>query len=108
MTFTAQELQHRIQLQRRTLTQDPMTGEMSETWATYAEPFAKVEPLVGREYFAAAAIQAENTVKFTLRWRDDVTPVDRLLYGGIVFDIQSVLNIKSRNREILIMAKSRQ
>ena len=104
--FNAQELNKRIELQAYVETVDPLTGYETQAWQTYAEAFAKVEPLVGREYFQAKATQAENTVKFTLRWRPGVEPKHRILFDGKAYDIQSVINIKSRNRELLIMAKT--
>jgi SPP1 family predicted phage head-tail adaptor len=105
MTFTAQELAHRVVLQRQTTTTNEW-GEQETTWATYADTFARVDPLVGREYFAAAQVQSEQSVKFTLRWRDDVKASDRLLYGGGTFDIQSAIDVGGRHRETLIYAKA--
>ena len=48
MAFTAQELNTKIQLQSLTTTRGP-DGETVTAWTTYAEAFAKVEPLLGRE-----------------------------------------------------------
>lgn len=106
MTFTAQELNRKITFRKVTLTQNPSTGEMIETWTDYLSVFAKVEPLVGREYLAAAAIQAEDTIKFTMRFRDDVSPAMRIAFDGKTFNIQSIQNIRSANRETLIYARS--
>ena len=103
--FNAQELNKRVDLLRATRVQDPELGGYTETWSVFGEAFAKVEPLVGREYFAAAAVQSENTVKFTIRHRPDLTPFDRLRYAGKDWEITSVINPKGRNRETLIMAK---
>lgn len=106
MSYTAQELNKRVQLLRLEEVVDPDTGYREEAWVLYAEAFAKVEPLVGREYFAAAAVQAENTVKFTMRFRTDLEPANRLGYDGKQWDIRSVINPKGRNRETLVMANS--
>ena len=46
--FNAQELNKRIELQAYVETVDPLTGYETQAWQTYAEAFAKVEPLVGR------------------------------------------------------------
>ncbi len=105
MTFTAQQLQHRVTLQR----QQTITNEWGETetvWMTYAEPFARVDPLIGREYFAAAQVNAEQSVKFTLRYRNDIQPSDRLTYNGAEFDVQSAIDVGGRHRETLIYAKA--
>lgn len=105
MTFTAQQLSHQIELRRQTTITNEF-GETETVWTTYASPFARVDPLVGREYFAAAQTQAENSVKFTLRWRDDVKASDRLVYRDGEFDITSVMDVGGRHRETLIIAKS--
>ncbi|MBN8727591.1 MAG: phage head closure protein [Xanthomonadales bacterium] len=104
MTFTAQQLAHQIDLQKQVTIVNEY-GEQETVWQTYASPFARVDPLVGREYFAAQQTQSENSVKFTLRWRDDVKPSDRILYRGAEYDITSVMDVGGRHRETLIMAK---
>lgn len=106
MTFSAQELNRKITFRKVTIAQDPHTGEMVETWADHLSVFAKVEPLVGREYLAAAAIQAEGTVKFTMRFRGDIDTGMRIAFDGDTFDIQSIQNIRSANRETLIYGKA--
>lgn len=106
MTYTAQELNRKITFRELTITQDPNTGEMLETWADFVSVFAKVEPLVGREYLAAAAIQAEDLMKFTMRYRGDITPDMRIAFDSDEYDITSIQNIRSGNRETLIYAKA--
>ena len=106
MTYTAQELNRKITFRQVTVTQNPSTGEMVETWTDYLSVFAKVEPLVGREYLAAAAIQAEDTTKFTIRYRGDIDPTMQIAFDGKDFNIQSSQNNRSANRETLIYARS--
>lgn len=107
MSFTAQELNRRVEIQRLVYGEpNPITGHRAETWVQVAVVFAKVEPLVGREFFAAAATQAELTVKFTMRYRADMRSADRLIFDGDIYNISAVMNIKSRNRETLVMATS--
>lgn len=102
--FNAQELNHLIEFQELTVTRDQYGGEI-ESWETVATAYAKVEPLVGREFFAAAAVQAENTVKFTLRYRSDLNTFMRLVYDGDDWNMTSVIDIKGRHRETLVMAE---
>lgn len=99
-------MNRKITFRKLTLTQDPNTGGMVETWADAFSVFAKVEPLVGREYFAAAAVQAEDTTKFTMRYRGDIDPTMRIAFDGNEYDITSIQNIRSGNRETLIYAKA--
>jgi len=104
MSFTAQELNTRIELQRFTTTTNDF-GEEIQAWETYGHDFAKVEPLVGREYIAASAEVAQINLKVTLRWRPDLGRRDRVLIGGDAFDIEDAQNIKFRNRELLLYCK---
>jgi len=104
MTFTAQELQHRITIESQVTTQDPMTGEIVTTWQTFAQPFAKVEPLVGRELFAAQQVLAAAPVKFTMRYLPDLDASMRIRWQGAPYNITSIANVKGRNRETLIYA----
>lgn len=106
MTYVATDLNRKITFRKLTITQDPNTGEMIETWADHVSVFARVEPLVGREYFAAAAVQAEDTTKFTMRYRGDITPDMRIAFDGNEYDITSIQNIRTGNRETLIYAKA--
>lgn len=106
MTYTAQELNRKITFRELTITQDPDTGEMIEVWTDLVSVFAKVEPLVGREYLAAAAIQDEIPTKFTMRYRGDITPEMRIAFDGDEYDITSIQNIRSGNRETLIYARA--
>lgn len=104
MSYTAAELNTRITLARFESYRDS-DGILHESWTTYAETFAKVEPLVGREYMAAAQVQAEDQVKVTMRYRDDMKPSDRLTMRGEHWDIRSIQNIRWKNREQLLYCK---
>lgn len=105
MTFTARELNHRITFEASVETRDE-DGAVVTAWEQVgAASFAKMEPLVGREYFSAAALQSEGLVKFTIRYRADITTAMRLIHGGQPWNMTSIQNIKGRNREALIYAK---
>ncbi len=105
MSYMAQELNTKITLSRVTHTQDPNTGYPMETWTPYAEAFAKFEPLLGREYFAAATITSDAQAKVTLRHMDGIDVADRITARGKNWNIQSIQNIQNRNREMLIYVK---
>ena len=105
MSYTAQELNTKITLSRLTQVQDPETGYMTEAWAPYAEAFAKFEPLLGREYFAAATITSDAQAKVTMRHMDGIDVADRITARGLNWNIQSIQNIQNRNRELLIYVR---
>lgn len=105
MTYVATDLNRKITFRQFTTVVNPDTGTIREEWADYVSVFARVDPLLGREYFAAAAVQAEDLTKFTIRHRGDIDPAMRIAFDGHEYNITSVQNIRSGNRETLIYAK---
>lgn len=104
MSYTAQELNTKIALQRRVQGVDE-AGQPIDTWTTYAAAFARFEPLLGREFFAAAQTVGEAQAKVTMRWLPGIDPADRIVVRGENWNIVSVQNIAYRNRELLIYVK---
>ena len=85
------DLRHKVQLQEKSRTQDPHTGEMLDMWVTIAEPWAQIVPLSGREFLASAAEQSEVTGRIVIRYRDDVNATMRFVYRGKAYAIKAVL-----------------
>jgi SPP1 family predicted phage head-tail adaptor len=100
-------LRHRVEIQTLTVVYDEM-GAPSKEWVTVGAAWAAVEPVSGREYWAAAAVQAETTVKVTMRYLPGITPYHRLLFKGKLYDIQSVINTEERNRELVLMCTAKE
>ena len=99
----SEELRHRITLQKlETGTND--NGFETETWIDFKNLWASISNLHGREYFEAAAVQAENTVKFTIRYTDDIETTMRILFKDKHYNIISIDNIKYANKFIEIKA----
>lgn len=100
----AGKLSHRIKLQQMTGAggQDS-TGQPQETWTDVAEVWAAVEPIRGREYFAAQQVNAETTHRVRIRYLVGVTPMMRILFGARVLRIEAVINVDERNRELQLM-----
>ena len=97
------EMRHRITFQRIT----PVINENgfdSELPREYKTVWASVSNLSGREYYQAAAIQAEKTVKFTIRYLSDLAEDMEILFEGKKYNITSIDNIKYINRYIEIKA----
>lgn len=74
-----EELRHRITFQKYIEITDE-EGFATQDWQDIATVWASVENLYGREYWQAAAVQAENTVKFTIRYRKDLTNDMRIFF----------------------------
>lgn len=97
------DLRHRITLQKLTNTVNENGFEL-ETWEDVKTVWAAASNLHGREYFAAAAVQAENTVKFTIRYLEGLDTAMRILFRGKQYNITAIDNIKYQNRYLEIKA----
>ncbi|RXM59319.1 phage head closure protein [Clostridium tetani] len=96
-------LKHRVTFQRFTTVVND-NGFEEEAWQDFKTGWAKVENLHGREYFEAAAVQAEKTVKFTIRFIKDIDESMRIKFRDKHYNITSIDNIKYANKFIEIKA----
>lgn len=102
----AGQLDQRITLQQPTGARDGF-GQETITWQAVAIVWASAQPLRGREYFAAAAVQREATVRFTIRHRADVLSTWRILWASKVYQIDSPPVMKGRKQWLEILASER-
>lgn len=96
-------LNKRITIQELKLSINENGFEIEE-WIDYKRIWAGVSNLHGREYFDAAAIQMENTVKFTIRYLPGIDTSMRIVFKDKNYNITSIDNIKYRNRFMEIKA----
>ena len=101
----AGQLDQRVTVERYTSTEDEL-GQPIEAWAPLFTCWAAVEPLTGREYLAAQAAVSEVTAKIRMRFRPWMTSQDRVIHNGTVYQIQSVIDVRSENRELHLMCKA--
>ena len=99
-------LRHRITIETPTETQDTF-GAAVATWATFAERWAAIEPLTGREFFAAQQINAEVSHTIRLRYVAGVTTKMRVAFGARHFDLAAVRNLDERGIELELLAVER-
>lgn len=85
------DLDTRVTIQQKIVTTDP-EGLVTETWNDIATVWANLRGLRGREFFQAAAVNAENTVMVTIRYRPGITTGMRLKYTALD-GIEHVLDI---------------
>ena len=102
----AGQLDRRITLQHETESQDA-TGEPIKTWAAVDTVWAQYVPLRGAELFGAKQLRAEADSKFRIRYRSDVTPENRIVWGGRNWDIVSVSEIgRQEGLDIVAFARA--
>ncbi len=79
------------------------TGEVTTTWVLLAVVWASVTPLVGNELYKLKSVDAKISVKIRIRYISGITTKMRILYGSRSLNILSIINIKEKNKELLIM-----
>ena len=84
------KLRQRVTIQELVRTDDGYGG-ITETWQDVATVWAAVEPLRGNERYRAQQVQSELSHKVTMRYRAEIKPQTRLLYGVRVLEIEAVL-----------------
>ena len=97
-------LDQRIVIERLVEGYDEL-GQPINDWLPIVTTWAAVEPLVGREYIAAAAVQSEVTTRIRLRYRPGITSADRVSHEGREYNIVSVIDHRSDHRELVLMCR---
>lgn len=83
-------------------------GEPTEGPVTVATLCAAIEPLQGREYFAALQENADVTTRIRIRYRDGIDRTMIVRYKGHEFVILYVLHPEFGKKELQLMCKERQ
>lgn len=96
------KLRRLLEIQQAIETQGP-TGEMTVTWGTFANVHGSVEPLRGREFWAAKEQQAQVDTRIRIRYLEGVTPKMQVLDGTRVFLIYSVIDPETRHIQMDLM-----
>jgi SPP1 family predicted phage head-tail adaptor len=102
----AGKLDRLVQFQRFAATDDGFTSV--EVWADHGDPVwcNKVDVRDG-ERFRASEVQANITTRFKVRYSDfsaDLTPADRIIFEGAIYNISGLKEIGQRRRWIEITA----
>ena len=98
----AGRLRHLVTIQQPTEVQDT-TGQAVKSWGTYVQAWASVEPLSGREFLDAQQINAETKVRIRIRSVSGITEKMRVSWDSRVYNINAILDIQERDREIHLM-----
>lgn len=96
------KLRHRITIEEATETRDDY-GAPEPTWETFAEVWASVESLSGREYFVARSSNSEVTHRVTIRYLSGLSPIMRIVYDSRVFEIVSILDRPGREKYLEVL-----
>lgn len=89
-------LRERITIQQATETRNAL-GESVQSWETFAERWASVEGLSGREVLLTGQQQTEVTHRVRLRYTDGFTSTMRILWRNRVLEITALLEHRHRS-----------
>lgn len=82
------------------------SGFPVESWQDIKSAWAMIKTLQGREYFSAAAVQAENTTRFVIRYTQGIDNKMRIKYGDRLFEIVAPpINDDEKYNTLTIIAK---
>ena len=93
------QLRTRVHIQTATETRTP-DGGIAEAWTPFAQVWAKVQGLRGRELFSARTVNATTTHKVTIRYCRGLTSKHRMLIGqdeSRVLNIESVIDVDEKH-----------
>lgn len=105
-TINSGMLRHRITLQDYASSKDSMGAEV-KSWNNYAEVWASVEPLSGKELYKAQQIHAETTTRIIIRYLNGVNTKMRAVFKDREYDILHILNKEERNTAMYLLCKDR-
>jgi len=83
-------------------------GGSAETLVPVCTVWAAIEPLRGREYFAAMAEHADVTTRIRIRYRDGIDRTMRVKYGETEFEVLHIIHPEFAKKELQLMCKERQ
>jgi SPP1 family predicted phage head-tail adaptor len=98
----------KIIIQKLISVEDELGQEVEAEWQDFKVLWATIKTMQGREYFAAATAQAENTYRFIIRYTTGITNDMRIIYKGRVFSIvEPPINDDELNKTLTILAKEK-
>lgn len=101
------DLNRRIEIQAAVTTQDS-SGDPVVEWTPIGTFWAAAEPDAGQEFYADNGIVSESPMLFRLRYYPsvEITALHRVIYGGAVFNIDSVTDHQDARTEVHIYARA--
>ena len=85
----AGDLKHRITIERPEETTDER-GNRRTVWRPIATCWASMADVSGRDFYAAQAYQAQDTVTFGIRWRDSIDRECRIVHAEQVYQLSLI------------------
>lgn len=97
-------LRHLISFEEQVETKNSI-GEIKNEWLSLVlREYVQIIPLKGDEKYQSKSLNTEVNHKIRLRYRTGLDSKMRIVYGTRIFEIDSIINLGERNKELHIMA----
>lgn len=83
---------------------DPLQAD-DANWSEVTSVWAAIDPISGREFYAASQSQSEVSHKIRCRYRSGLNTAMRIRCGSRRFKVLSIINWEERCESLLIMCK---
>ena len=103
-TQMASRLRHLMVLQQPVNTPDG-GGGVTRSWSDVAGVWAEIAPLSGNERLEHMRLESHVTHRIRLRWRDDITPIMRVVFGTRIFAIRAVTEQDGKRRSLELIVE---
>jgi SPP1 family predicted phage head-tail adaptor len=100
--LTAGMLNRKIDFQRQ-VTAPTASGGETVVWSSYATAWAHIKPMTGSEKIKFDRLGFEQMMKVVIRFRPDLTTLDKVVYRGNQYQIRSIVNIEEADQWLEIM-----
>lgn len=104
----AGKLRHRVVVQRYVGEADDygdIRWQDDRNWRNVFPVWAAVDPISGKEFYAAEQAQSDVSHKVRMRYRGGIKPGMRLLLGERKLYIRSVIDWEERHESLLLMVQ---
>lgn len=99
----AGKLRNRVTIQSPGQGVDDFGMPTQQTWADVDTVWAEIKPITGRERWASDWTANIATVAVSMRYRSDIKPNYRVIFGDRVLRIAGPpINVDQRNRELIL------
>lgn len=100
----AGNMRQRIRIEQPVVVPDGLGGG-TRSWQTLTTVWAEIHTLSGDERFDAGKLASTVTHRITLRWRNDITPEMRVVFGTRIFAIRAVLERDGKRRSVELVTE---
>ena len=99
------KLRHRVTLQEKQTGDNGIGGTIIE-WVDFANVWASIEPLQGRELLMAQQVNPELDTRVRIRYRDGIGSHMRVVHKSRIYELEGPpINPEERNIELELMCK---